>query len=113
MPFLFVEGTGPYTVNVTVTNASMKGTQPWPATLTLDVDAVGPSIYVAESTQANFGAGQQLMFSFPFSIPWGDVGVGNIVAKVKDPTGVVLDEASVGFTIEEVPIDYGADVIVT
>ena len=112
MAYLFTEGQGPYTVNVGLTNASSKAGIPWPAQLTMDIDVVGPRSYVAETRAADYAAGERKDFSFSFSIPLGDIGNGTITVVVSDPSGVVLDSATMGFMIEEVPIDYGADIVI-
>lgn len=113
MAFLFTEGSGPYTINVGITNASMKAGTLWPAQLSMDIGVVGPSIYVDETRVADYAAGERKDFSFSFSIPLGEAGSGSIVVVVSDPNGVSLDSANIEFTIEEVPIDYGADVVLS
>jgi len=113
MAFIFTEGTGPYTIKVGVTNASTKAGTPWPAQLIMEIDMTGPRTYVSDIKVADYAAGERKDFSFQYSIPLGDIGSGNVIVAVSDPNGVVLDTASIGFTIEEVPIDYGADIVIS
>lgn len=113
MAFIFTEGEGPYTVNVGITNASTKGGLPWGAELHMEIAIVGPRTYVSQVRVAQYSVGERKTFPFAFSIPMGDVGNGSIQVVVSAPTGVVLNQANASFIIEEAPIDYGADVVIS
>ncbi|MBA7560639.1 hypothetical protein ES708_02268 [subsurface metagenome] len=113
-PSILEEGAS-YTMVVTVTNMSTKAGTPWEATLTIAVSAVvGGNDIMAPSTKDEFfTAGQTRNFNFALVVPMGYGGFsGSAVALVKDPTGVTLDSATEPLTIEEIPIDYGAGIVI-
>ncbi len=113
-PAILEEGAS-YTMVVTVTNMSTKAGTPWEATLTIDVSAIveGSAIMTPSVKAEYFSAGQTRSFSYPLSVPLGYGGFsGSAQALVKDPTGVTLDSATEPLTIEEIPIDYGAGIVI-
>ena len=113
-PAILQEGAS-YTMVVTVTNMSTKAGTPWEATLTIDVSAVvdGSAIMTPSVSAEYFTAGQTRAFSYALSVPLGYGGFsGSALALVKDPTGVTLDSATEPLTIEEIPIDYAAGIVI-
>jgi len=113
-PSILTEGAS-YTMVVTVTNMSTKAGTPWEATLTIDVSAVvdGSAIMTPSVKAEYFAAGETKAFSYPLSVPLGYGGFsGSALALVKDPTGVTLDSATEPLTIEEIPIDYAAGIVI-
>lgn len=113
-PAILQEGAS-YTMVVTVTNLSAKAGTPWEATLTIDVSAVvdGSAIMTPSVLAEYFGAGQTRSFNFALSVPLGYGGFsGSALALVKDPAGVTLDSATELLTIEEIPIDYAAGIVI-
>ena len=116
-PAILTEGAR-YTMVVTVTNMTTKATEPptpWEATLTISVSAsVGGLGIMTPSVKAEyFAAGQTRAFSYALSVPLGYGGlIGSAVALVKDPTGVTLDSATEPITVTEIPIDYGAGIVI-
>lgn len=109
-----LEEGGNYQVRLTVTNTSMKGETPWEATLTVGLTVViGGTTYVSASSPENFSAGQERQFTYPFTLELGTGGLsGPIDASVKDPNGVTLGSASDTIHVIEVPIVYGADIVI-
>lgn len=113
-PALLTEGES-YTMVVTVTNLSTKAGTPWEAMLTIDVSAGvdGLDIMTPSVKAEYFDAEQTRSFSYPLSVPLGSGGLsGSASALVKDPTGVTLDSATEPLTIEEIPIIYGAGIVI-
>lgn len=104
-----------YTMVVTVTNLSTKGGTPWEASLTIEVSAVvDASAIMSPSLKIEyFAAGQTRTFNYALSVPLGYGGLsGSALALVKDPSGVTLDSAMEPLTVEEIPITYGAGIVI-
>jgi len=113
-PLTLTEGES-YTVVLTVTNQSTKAGTPWEATLEVVIYAGTDYTTLIPVTARSeyFGAGETRTFSYSMNVPLGTGGeMGNIVATVNDPTGVKLADAIEYFSIEEVPIVYGATVVI-
>ena len=113
-PSILTEGAS-YTMVVTVINQSTKAGTPWEATLTIDVSAVveGSAIMIPSITDEFFAAGETKPFNYALSVPLGYGGFsGSAAAIVKDPTGVTLDSATEPLTVEEIPIVYGAGIVI-
>ena len=114
-PAILTEGETGYRADVTVNNLSTKKGEPWEATLITEVVASVDGISLIDLIPEieYFAAGESKIFSFTFDVPLGAGGLaGNISAIVKDPTGVTLDSAVELLTIEEVPIIYGAGIVI-
>lgn len=116
-PVTLLEGKS-YTMIVTVTNLSTKPTippTPWEATLTIDVKAsVGGNAIMTPSVKAEyFTAGQTRAFNYTLNVSLGYGKLtGSALALVKDPIGTNLDSATESITVEEIPIDYGAGIVI-
>ena len=113
-PFILSEGAS-YTTRVTITNTSTRAGTPWPADLSIGINAATPltQLIPAQLTPASFAAGETKSFNFPLNIPWESGGqVGEITAWVKDPGGIVIGSAVAPITIEAVAVDYSATITI-
>lgn len=113
-PAVLTEGES-YTMVVTVTNMSTKAGTPWQAVLTIDVSAAvdGSNLMPPSVDYEPFAAGATENFSYPLSVPLGYGGfAGSAVAIVRDPLGATLDTAIESLTIVELPIVYGAGIVI-
>ena len=117
MAFQLDEG-GTYTAVVTVTNQSTKGGEPWPATLKVVAQASAEGMVLLPSTQqsGDFSAGQTKSFNFTLETDYLATGTGSIsgsiTVDVLDPGNNVVANAVASITVNEIPIDYGAGVVI-
>jgi hypothetical protein len=104
-----------YTVRLTVTNTSTKAGEPWVASLGIGISA-GTELITLISPRVDiksFNAGETKSFNYAMDIP---LGTGNqsgmITAWVEDPYGVSIANAQEPLIIQEVPIEYGATIVI-
>ena len=104
-----------YTVRLTITNTSTKAGVPWDAILTVGIGAITSytTLITAQEKAELFSAEQTRSFDYPINVPLGSGGeTGYISAWVDDPDGTTLASALEDITINEIPIDYGAVIVI-
>ena len=113
-PVELVEGES-YQANIWVTNQSTKAGEPWEAVLEIIVGAhiSSTDLIPAAATMVPFAAGQTASKAYPFTVPMDTGGeTGQILVRVKDPTGVELAYALEPINIIAIEIIYGAVVVI-
>ena len=110
-----------YTIEVSVLNATLRGVEPWPAELTLAMNAsledpmTGFTVdfYSNNATTAQFAASETKVFTYPIYIEklYGGM-TGSIAVQVKAPDGATLAVKGVEMAVAVIDIVYGADVVI-
>jgi len=113
-PLTLDEGAS-YTVKLTVKNNSTKGGVPWEASLTVGITAATSFITLISPREdvKSFGAGETKSFNYALNIPIGSGNqTGGITAWIEDPYGTQIASAVEYLTIREIPIVYGATIVI-
>ncbi len=104
-----------YTVKLTVRNNSTKGGVPWEATLGIGISATTSltTLIASREDMKSFLAGETKSFNYAMNVPFGTGNQsGSIQAWVKDPYGTTLANAQEPLAIRELPIVYGATIVI-
>ena len=90
-----------YQVNTTVTNTSTKAGTPTAAVLNIQVSGTLNGVSILENVgDYNFAASEAQSAVFPMTIPSGTGGqTGEVKVTVRDPSGNILDSASLGLEV--------------
>jgi hypothetical protein len=114
-PFSLEEGES-YTVKLTIKNTSTQGGTPVAVSLGIGISAsAGGTTLIASRVDAkSFAAGETKTFSYSLVIPMGLGGEsGTIAAWAEAPDGTDLATAQESLVITEMPIDYGATIVIS
>lgn len=113
-PATLLEGS-PYTVRITITNASTKAGVPWEANfdIALLASTAKTTFIPSQRKTEYFAAGQKRVFEYPISVPLGSGGeTGQVLVRIFDPAGNELAYKIEPITIQAVAIIYGATVTI-